>query len=614
MNLSSELALATAREKFFSGHRLPDGVVPDPILRSWQRCAEQGLDAGDRLRVAPLTATELRHLQQENEALRLLSRPELMSLRSEAKNTDSVVILTDASGTVLDVVGSAEFAGEAAQVALLPGVAWSETSTGTNAIGTAMAERRAIAVHGGEHFFEPHGILHCAASPIFDPYGKLAGVLDMSGHASAEHTHALGLVRLAVEQIEHRFFNRGFEDRTVVRFHRSNHLLGTPREGVLVFEGEQLIAGNRRALSLLGMDRVAFRKTRREDLFEALERRLRSRNGDEFAASITHPEARSGRVFGIRALKADGDEPFMLESTRTDLDKAVRLINAQIPVLVTGETGTGKEVFARHLAKLSNRAQKPFVAINCAALPESLIEAELFGYEAGAFTGARKGGAKGLIQQAEGGILFLDEIGDMPLMLQSRLLRVLQDKQVAPLGGGTPKPADFVVVSATNRDIKSMVEGGTFRADLYFRIAQFSVSLPRVVDMPDRAALVQKLWRGHEKEHGPLPPSVLERLVAHDWPGNLREMANTLNATAALAGAGNAVTLDDLPNHIQTRGPVAVAMLPDGPLGSVTEAMMQRALEQHRGNFSAAARALGIDRSTLYRRLVWRRGDDAARP
>lgn len=614
MNLSSEMALATAREKFFSGHRLPEGVVPDPILRSWQRCADQGLDAGDRLRVAPLTAGELRHLQQENEALRLLSRPELMSLRSEAKSTDSVVILTDATGTVLDVVGSAEFAGEAAQVALQPGVAWSEMSTGTNAIGTAMAERRAIAVHGGEHFFEPHGILHCAASPIFDPYGKLAGVLDMSGHASAEHTHALGLVRLAVEQIEHRFFNRGFEDRTVVRFHKTDHLLGTPREGVLVFEGEKLVAGNRRALSLLGLDRAAFRKTSREDLFETLGSRLRSRSGEDFVASISQPETRAGKALPVRLPKAGADEPFMLESTRTELDKAVRLINAQIPVLVTGETGTGKEVFARHLAKHSNRAQKPFVAINCAALPESLIEAELFGYEAGAFTGARKGGAKGLIQQAEGGILFLDEIGDMPLVLQSRLLRVLQDKQVAPLGGGMPKPADFVVVCATNRDIKSMVEGGTFRADLYFRIAQFSVSLPRVVDMPDRAALVQRLWRGHEKEHGPLPPSVLERLVAHDWPGNLRELANTLNATAALAGAGKAVTLDDLPNHIQAKRPATVAMLADGPLGSVTEAMMQRALEQHRGNFSAAARALGIDRSTLYRRLVWRKGEETARP
>lgn len=395
MNLSSELALAAARAKFFSGHRLPEGVVPEPILRSWQRCAEQGLDAGDRVLAAPLTAGELRHLQQENETLRLLSRPELMSLRSEARSTDSVVILTDAAGTVLDVVGSAEFAGEAAQVALRPGVAWAETSTGTNAIGTAMAERRAIAVHGGEHFFEPHGILHCAAAPIFDPFGKMAGVLDMSGHASAEHTHALGLVRLAVEQIEHRFFNRGFEDRTVVRFHKADHLLGTPREGVLVFEGEKLVAGNRRALSLLGLDRAAFRKTSREDLFEALGSRLRSRSGEDFVASIAQPETRMGKSSPVRLPKAEADEPFMLESTRTELDKAVRLINAQIPVLVTGETGTGKEVFARHLAKHSSRAQKPFVAINCAALPESLIEAELFGYEAGAFTGARKGGPRG---------------------------------------------------------------------------------------------------------------------------------------------------------------------------------------------------------------------------
>ncbi len=608
MNLSSELALAVAREKFFSGHRLPEGVVPEPILRSWQRCAEQGLDAGDRVLAAPMTAAELRHLQQENETLRLLSRPELMSLRSEAKSTDSVVILTDAAGTVLDVVGSAEFAGEAAQVALRPGVAWAETSTGTNAIGTAMAERRAIAVHGGEHFFEPHGILHCAASPIFDPYGKLAGVLDMSGHANAEHTHALGLVRLAVEQIEHRFFTRGFEDRTVVRFHKSEHLLGTPREGVLVFEGEKLVAGNRRALSLLGLDRIAFRKTSREDLFEALGSRLRSRSGEVFVASIAQPEARSGRVMPVRMPKAEAGEPFMLESTRTELEKAVRLIDAQIPVLVTGETGTGKEVFARHLAKLSNRAQKPFVAINCAALPESLIESELFGYEAGAFTGARKGGAKGLIQQAEGGILFLDEIGDMPLLLQSRLLRVLQDKQVAPLGGSTPKPADFVVVCATNRDIRAMVEAGTFRADLYFRIAQFTVELPRVRDMPDRAGLLQSLWRAHEKDHGPLPPSVLERLVAHDWPGNLREMANTLNATAALAGAGKVVSLGDLPNHIRPRKVFVASAAADGALGTLTEATMRRAVDQHRGNLSAAARALGIDRSTLYRRLVWSKG------
>lgn len=604
MNLSSELALARAREKFFSGHTLPDGAVPAPILRSWQRCAEQGLDAAGRIRAEPLTARELREIQQQNETLRLLSRPELVTLRSEAKNTESVVILTDAQGTVLDVVGSAEFAGEAARVALQPGVMWSENSTGTNAIGTAMAERRAIAVHGGEHFFEPHGILHCAASPIFDPFGKLAGVLDMSGHATAEHTHALGLVRLAVEQIEHRFFARGFEDKTVVRFHKHDDLLGTPREGVLVFEGDQLVAGNRRALGLLGLDRLAFRKTSRSALFERLDTQLRSSSGETFAARITRPDAAPRRRVQASKVPA-APEPYLTAETREGLGKALRLINAEIPVLVTGETGAGKEVFARHLAQLSNRAGKPFVAVNCAALPESLIEAELFGYEAGAFTGARKDGAKGLVQQAEGGVLFLDEIGDMPLSLQSRLLRVLQDKEVAPLGGGQRRKADFVAICATNRDLKAMVDAGTFRADLYFRIAQFTIRLPSLAELPDRRRVVEHFWTARQADHGPLPETALARLVAYDWPGNFRELANTLQATSALAGPGERISLADLPNHIQPALRGAVPASGSGALGELTEAAMRRAVELNRGNLSAAARALGIDRSTLYRRLVW---------
>ncbi len=605
MNLSSDIALAAAREKFFSGSALPEGVVPAPILRSWQRCAEQGLDVADNIHAEPMTAVELRQLQQQNEALRLVSRPELMTLRAEAKTTDSVVILTDAKGMVLDVVGSPEFAGEAARVALQPGVAWSENSTGTNAIGTAMAERRAIAVHGGEHFFEPHGILHCAAAPIFDPFGKLAGVLDLSGHATAEHTHALGLVRLAVEQIEHRFFKRGFEDRTVVRFHKTDDLLGTPREGVLVFDGEQLVAGNRRALSLLGLDRLAFRKTRREELFERLDTTLRSTSGERFAAMIQQPEDRAERsVHAVRSVSRQGGI-FMTAETATELAKAVRLINAEIPVLVTGETGSGKEMFARHLAEGTHRAGKPFIAVNCAALPESLIEAELFGYEAGAFTGARKGGSKGLVQQAEGGILFLDEIGDMPLVLQSRLLRVLQDKQVSPLGSGQSRKADFVAICATNRDLKSMVDAGTFRADLYFRIAQFSVRLPSVAELPDRRAVLEQLWQGYEREHGPMPETVLDRLTSYDWPGNLREMANALQTAAALAGVGESVSLADLPSHIRSGAITTAPISMNGDLGELTEAAMRRAVDLNRGNLSAAARALGIDRSTLYRRLVW---------
>ncbi|MBE0581255.1 MAG: sigma-54-dependent Fis family transcriptional regulator [Devosia sp.] len=611
VNIASEAALATAREKFFSGAALPEGLVPAPILRSWQRCAEQGLDAGSAIRAEPMTGSELRALHEQNETLRLLSRSELVSLRTEAKLTDSVVILTDAKGLVLDTAGSPEFAGQAATVALRPGVAWSETVTGTNAIGTALAERRAIEVHGAEHFFEPHGILHCAASPIFDPYGKLAGVLDMSGHASAEHTHALGLVRLAVEQIEHRFFNRGFDEMTVVRFHRSRDLLGTAREGILVFDGARLVAGNRRALHLVGLDRKALRQSTREEIFEgaglAIDGgELRARNGERYFAAVSQPRSTPQHVTGTlpRVTRATRAAPFFTQQTRADLAKAIRLINAQIPLLIAGETGAGKEVFARHLHAQTIRAGKPFIAINCAALPESLIEAELFGYEAGAFTGAKKSGAKGLVQQAEGGILFLDEIGDMPLLLQSRLLRVLQDKEVAPLGGGSPQKADFVPICATNRDLKAMVDAGTFRADLYFRIAQYTIALPSLADMPDRRELVETLWSQFAERHAPLPPAIRDQLAAHHWPGNFRELVGCLRAIAALHDPDEPITLSALPRATHpTRAPAAAI---DGDLGSLTDMAMRRAVEQHKGNLSAAARALGIDRSTLYRRLVWK--------
>lgn len=610
VNGASEAALAAARQRFFSGYSLPDGLVPAPILRSWQRCADQGLEAGGAIRAEPLTAAELRALHEQNETLRLLSRSEVVSLRTEAKLTDSVVILTDANGVVLDTAGSPEFAGQAAQVSLRPGVIWAEASTGTNAIGTALAERRAIEVHGAEHFFEPHGILHCAASPIFDPYGKLAGVLDMSGHASAEHMHGMGLVRLAVEQIEHRFFNRGFEEMTVLRFHRNADLLGTAREGILVFDGDRLVAGNRRALHLVGLDRRALRQATREEIFEGTgvqSGELRSRSGERYFATVSRPATAPPRPASgtlPRAIRPSGFEPFLTPQSRTDLAKAIRLVDAEIPLLVVGPTGVGKEVFARHLHARTARAGKPFVAINCAALPESLIEAELFGYEPGAFTGARKAGAKGLVQRAEGGILFLDEIGDMPLQLQSRLLRVLQDKEVVPLGGGAPQKADFVPVCATNRDLKAMVAAGSFRADLYFRIAQFTITLPTLAELSERDKAAASLWSQLAPTRGPLPQAVLDRLSAYDWPGNFRELAGVLRTMHALADPGAPITLADLPQSVDVA--TAAPALGTGSLGALTESAMRQAIDRHNGNLSAAARALNVDRSTLYRRLIWK--------
>ncbi len=604
--------IAKARQRFFAGGALPEGLVAHPILRSWQRCAEHGLSSSARPRAEPVSARELRAVQEQNEKLRRLTRSEVESLHAEARLTDSVVILTDASGFVLDMVGSLDFADRASQVALRPGVIWNEATAGTNAIGTALVELRPIGVHGAEHFFEPHRMLACAAAPIIDPRGALAGVLDMSGHASIQHVHGLGLVNLAVEQIEHRFFEHGFEHCAVLRFHQHGEFLGTAREGILAFEGDRLVAANRHGLRMMGIDWSALDRTELRELFQRAEpsteiQKLRAQRGDAFIGRMVQParsQARPARQVGREP------EPVFSPKVASALTRAIRLLDANVPVLVQGETGVGKEVFVRHVHAASNRCGKPFIAVNCAALPETLIEAELFGYDAGAFTGARQQGSKGLLRQADGGVLFLDEIGDMPLALQARLLRVLQDREISPLGGGKPVRVDFALVCATHRPLEQLVGAGAFRQDLLFRIAQYVIELPALRTLPDRMTLVRGMWKqfGGPAAGIALAPETELRLANHEWPGNYRQLAGTLRALLALAEPGSTIDADALSPEIRqsqaTMSPAAGNG--DGlPLARQTLDAMRAALEASNGNVSGAARRLGIDRSTLYRRLLW---------
>lgn len=609
-------SILAARRRFFDEGALPDGLVAAPILRSWQRCASHGLDILRGPLVEPIPSQELRALHERNERLRRLTRPEIESLRADAKLTHSAVILTDASGFVLDMVGHTGFAERAAEVALSPGMPWNEAATGTNAIGAALIEKRSIAVHGAEHFFEPHRILACAAAPIVDPRGILTGVLDMSGNAAIRHVHALGLVRLAVEQIEHRAFDHGFAHCTVLRFHQDGALVGTPKEGILVFEGERLVAANRHALRLTNIDWSMLDNLRVDELFEKIEpstdiRKLPAREGKAFFGRVIAPA--QARIWPTcRRIAPNVDiEPVLDAKALAALSHGVRLLEADIPVFIHGETGSGKEVFARRMHAESTRRSKPFIAVNCAALPEGLVEAELFGYEEGAFTGARRRGQKGLLRQADGGILFLDEIGDMPLALQARILRVLQDKQVAPLGGGRPVSVDFALICATHRPLGKLMAEGGFRQDLYFRVAQYVVELPPLRDHPDRLKLIRTIWRrltGSEDGFS-IAGAAEELLAAYDWPGNFRQLVSTLRALLALAEYGRPVDVSALPVTILDGGKPSPAIGPRGSsdrsLEETTLDAMRIALAESNGNVSRAARCLGIDRSTLYRRLLW---------
>jgi sigma-54 dependent transcriptional regulator, acetoin dehydrogenase operon transcriptional activator AcoR len=304
------------------------------------------------------------------------------------------------------------------------------------------------------------------------------------------------------------------------------------------------------------------------------------------------------------------------------------VLNRDIAILVLGETGTGKELLARAIHQDSDRARYPFVAVNCASIPETLIEAELFGYEDGAFTGARRKGAIGKILQANGGTLFLDEIGDMPISLQARLLRVLQERQVTPLGSTKSVPVDVAVVSATHRNLRDMISAQTFREDLYYRLNSLVVRLPALRERSDLMTIVRKILRA-ETNGRPLEldEDVVRLLQVHHWPGNIRQLTNVLRTAAVMAGSEMVITRDhlsddfledalrdlpapaaQLPSSLQAPAePAAAAPAPALPeaatLGEMELRTIQRAVEQAGGNISVASRRLGISRNTIYRKL-----------
>lgn len=615
-----------ARRRFFDEGDAPEDLVAGQILRSWQRCADQGLEATQRPYVEPIDTHRLREFHDQSDLLLRLARPQIEALCFDAARTRSIVLLADASGLILDRAGSVDFADRASQVALCPGVRWSETAMGTNAIGTAFIEGRPISVHGAEHFFEPHQILSCAAAPIFHPRGHLLGVLDLSCRAEVRPLHALSLVRLAVEQIEHRFFEHGFDHCHLWRFHQNPTLLDTPQEGVLAFDGDTLVGANRTAVYLLGGDWQAVSSLRLTELLSqgplgTGPRQWRLATGQTLTGRLLKPvNAASQQRFHVpRQLPVNDTSPLLSETVQADVTRAVRLLAAGIPVLIQGETGVGKEVFARCTHQVSDRSEKPFIAVNCAALPETLIESELFGYEDGAFTGARRKGHRGLLQQAHGGILFLDEIGDMPLPLQARLLRVLQERTVQPLGAEKAVPVDFALICATHHPLAKLVAEGRFRQDLFFRMAQYTFELPTLRQMPDRAGLISALWRRLQPTFLAieLAPDTLAYLAAYEWPGNYRQLIGVLRALLALADPGKPVGPCDLPAFLRPDPFVLSEKAAElvqsdesessptivGSLSTITDNAIRAAIAEANGKLSRAARLLGIDRSTLYRRL-----------
>ncbi|MBB5497298.1 sigma-54-dependent Fis family transcriptional regulator [Paraburkholderia sp. MM5384-R2] len=649
------------------------------IQKAHERSETFGLRASIRPDYDILSDTGLALKREQNLVLCAHAMPVMETLREQIVNTQSMIVLTNAEGLILHSIGDDDFLHRAEKVALRPGANWAEDRQGTNAIGTSLAEGCAMVVHGDQHYLAANRFLTCSSVPILDPYGDLIGVLDVTGDHRSYHQHTTALAKMSVQMIENHLFSTAFRDVLQVSFHGRPEFLGTLMEGIIAFTDDgRFLSANRSAQFQLGLSLAALRAHTLSSLFQISYAQLIDRlthgvaphlmlnlhNGAVVCARGQFRRASFGLGRGAvdvqgavapRPVCANARQPAAGLSRLGDLDtgdarvsaliaKVRKVLGKDIPILITGETGTGKELLAQAIHNDSPRGDGPFVAVNCASIPESLIESELFGYEEGAFTGARRKGAIGKLMQANGGTLFLDEIGDMPYSLQVRLLRVLQERVVTPLGATRAVSVDVSIICATHRNLREMIAQNQFREDLYYRINGLAVRLPALRERSDLAVVVQKMLQWESVESGgrqalSVAADVMAVFGRHAWPGNCRQLANLLRTAAAMVDEDGVIRWEHLPDDFlddvggagcgdgevgqgdsaasaassssaisagsAADAPAAGdASLPDGArLQDVATSVVAMTLARHGGNVSAAARALGVSRNTIYRRM-----------
>ena len=657
----------------------------DVVMRSWGRCLNEYRLHPDKL----CDPTVLARVALEERQMRCAdvidcARYEMTTLYQQLADSDSAVVLTDTHGVIVHMVSSPEFAAEVGPLGLRAGGIWSETEAGTNGMGTCLAAASPVSVRREDHFFTQFTQLTCSAVPVFDPAGDIVAVLDVSSRSSLMQQHLLVLLGMTARMIENRLIDQRFRTAHPLHFHSRPEFVYTLHEGKLaVGDDGRILAANRSALFQLGVQSMDEIRTRHiEDLFQtSLADMLQRSASSSFHPVVTYRANAALRFFAVaRRPASDADAPagapashgaalktslttasltttsrapsrlpaaraapggstpaatFEDPNLAAQFDTARRVIARRTPVLLCGETGSGKEVFARALHDASPHAAGAFVAINCASLPETLIESELFGYRAGAFTGAQRTGRRGKILQADGGTLFLDEIADMPVELQARLLRVLDERRVTPLGTEETHAVDFQLVSASHHNLPTLVREGRFREDLYYRLAGIEVQLPALRDRSDRRAVIRDVLACEGGTDAILSPEAERLLMEHAWPGNIRQLGHVLRTAAALSD-GQPITREHLPSMAINLQPISarqtVPATLDQPASAAVATAFQAAahddhgdnapcpvklnpiqanerlvllqmLEQHRWNVSNVAKALDVSRNTLYRKL-----------
>ncbi|UYZ14385.1 sigma-54-dependent Fis family transcriptional regulator [Brevibacillus sp. WF146] len=567
---------------------------PPDVSLSWKRSHERGLKPDDKADDQIITGTLIKELIDRHRSLVNHAETVFSRLYPVIRQFGCVVFLTDREGTILYASGDADFASRAAQVQLQVGANWHESRKGTNAIGVAIEEKRPALVRGSEHYFVENRFLTCASAPLYGKSGDFLGVINISGLHDRFQPVFATFAPLAAELLQNRFMIEEMEKEQLITLRHLEAVSDRHPLPLLTLDADRRVTGaNRAALRLLGEDCLgqAFSPPPH---FQVIPIKDETQRVYRSVAIGTSP-AREKTVRQEQGLYtfADiyGECPAILRAK----DLARKAAGSPLAVLITGESGTGKELFAQAIHAASGRG--PFVAVNCSAIPDTLIESELFGYEKGAFTGAQKEGSPGKFLAANGGTIFLDEIGDMSLRAQAALLRVLQEKTVTPVGSAVAKQVDVRVIAATHRNLPAEVQAGRFRADLYYRLKGITLHLPALRERSDLRQLAGHLLRKHADTPAELSPEALDKLCRHTWPGNIRELLAVLQQASFLA-EGAVIR----PEHVMLDDPGEREDTPSS-LRRHERKAIEEALLATRGNISQAARLLHIGRNTLYRKI-----------
>jgi len=646
---------------------MPHSLEGDIVRASWRRCiSEYGLDRAQRRPIERVTSSTVRDLRERMEDILLQASPVVESVRRIAADTDHVLMLSNADGIVVNSFADSPGSLEVSRAGLETGSFWSEQRVGTNGIGTCLVSRQPITVFGRAHFNENFATFTCSAAPIFSPDGQVIAAFDISGRAVpglGEGKFAQYFAREAASQISMMLFRKWHRDDCIVAISAEADPMPMSAKALLATDESGCILGaTQEALSYLGFPdltdiggryvhdiwNVSFNDLRPLSKHSV---RLAGPNGSSTfvtaflskkkpvstparSAALTDEKKPRGQHAPARALDmVAGADPLMVQN----VDLCRKIIDKDIPLLILGETGVGKDTLARALHAESRRADKPYVAVNCAAIPATLLASELFGYAPGTFTGAAKGGRTGKILASHGGTLFLDEIGDMPLDLQAHLLRVLEERTVTPLGSAETIPVDMKIVCATHRNLPDLIGKGQFRKDLYYRIRGAQIVLPSLKDRSDLPELIASIVRdemGSDAGSVSFSTAVMDLFCRYPWPGNIRELRNVLRFVTSLH-AGKKIEVEDLPDQIldfsRTSQPACVsdglrtsyqsiiqveerrepALPAPASLGATlhesNEAAERRriveVLRANRWNVTEAAGQLGISRATLHRKI-----------